>query len=192
MGNVRYQPEGLVQLQETALCLYNKKKDKALFNQLKSDLQSKNISWESISIDNKDYDLYFPQKNLCFFVVDEMLYNEKTIDKQYFSELSDKFSKVNINLILTYSAQLNQKYDIYLNRLLYKLNVRAFKKFIGRDCYVKEFPFKEYKEFMNNYHSMGSLVSKIRIGVFLKKTDELLACTCFNIPRYNARDMNMK
>ena len=80
------------------LHVYITKKDKALFNQLKSDLQSKNISWESIEIDNKVYDLYFPQKNLCFFVVDEMLYNERTIDKQYFSRVYKKSFPIKISI----------------------------------------------------------------------------------------------
>ena len=39
---------------------------------------------------------------------------------------------------------------------------------------------------MNKYHSMGSLVSKIRLGVIEEKTNNLLASTCFNVPRYNS------
>lgn len=153
-------------------------------NKLKEEFFKRGIERTNLTVDSVEYCFYFPEKKLCFCPMSEEENNEQTRDKKYFLNLRKKFEELGINLIVVYESILSNKFNIVLNRLLYKLG-HDIKNIYARECIVKEMEYKEYKEFMNKYHLMGSLVSKIRVGLYCD--DELLCATGFNKPRYNSR-----
>jgi hypothetical protein len=150
---------------------------------LKEELKNRNIVYTSLVVDGVDYEFYFQDKKICLFIVNEEECNEKIKDKKYLGNLKKKFKENSINLIVVYRSDLVNKFDIVFNRLMYKLGVGII-KVDARNCEVKEISYKECKKFLEKYHLMGNVMSKIRVGIYYN--DELLCVTVFGKPRYNS------
>lgn len=153
-----------------------------IINKFKVSLAEHNIVYEPLTINGKTYEFYFKERNLCLFIVNEEEYNEKTIDKKYFSDLLAKFRERGIDLIMVYSIIFKQKYDIVFNRLLYKLKKSATTVY-ARKCIIKEPTYAESKDFLVKYHYQGNIMSKIRVGLYYENS--LIALCVFSKPRYN-------
>jgi len=125
---------------------------------------------------------YFEDKKTCLFIIDENTNNEKTIPKDYLKNLYLKFETLGITLILLYSTYFDNKYDIVISRLLYRLSDAAM-KIDARKCEVKEVSYKDGKDFLNKYHFQGNVMSKFRVGLYYK--DELVSLIVLCKPRYN-------
>lgn len=151
---------------------------------LRWELQDKNISISALTLQGFQSDFYFSEKGICLFVVNEALYNEHNVEKKFFEEIRKELSEKNIEPIFVYNSQLNNKFDIIFERLLYKLE-HGTVKVDARNCEVRELAYKEYKDFLQKYHLMGSLPAKIRVGLY--QGNELLCVTAFSKPRYNSK-----
>ena len=53
-------------------------------------------------------------------------------------------------------------------------------KIYGRDTYVCEIPYQESKQFLEDNHRQGNMSASIRLGLRLKKTNELVSLMTFN------------
>lgn len=146
-------------------------------------LKEQNIGYYPLEFDGKSYEFFFKEHNLCLFVVDEKIYNEQTIDKNYFRILRDKFIDAKIELMILYKSHFLMKYDVIVNRLMYKLKNTKIVRIYARECEIYEPPYKECKEFLEKYHFQGNVMSKYRVG--LKYKDELVALCVYGVPRYN-------
>ena len=161
-----------------------------IIEKFKQSLAEYKITYEPLELDGKTYEFYFKERKLCLFIVNEEEYNEKTIAKDYFSKLSLKFKEIGIELMMMYRSHLLMKYDVIINRLMYKLKNENIIRIYARECEVYEPTYAESKLFLDAYHFQGSVMSKYRVG--LKYKDELIAIAVFGVPRYNkAFDMEI-
>lgn len=67
-----------------------------------------------------------------------------------------------------------------IKSMLRNLIHKSLSKFGARDTYVSEVSNSECKSFLNANHRQGELTAKIRLGLRVKSTDELVAVMTFN------------
>lgn len=153
-----------------------------IIERFKTDLKTHNVNYETMEIDNIKMEFYFKEKNYIVFIIDPNIYNEATTPKNLFLDIRKKLQIDNIDIAFAFLPDFESKYDIYINRTLYKLNI-GVKSIYARACEVKEITSKDFKDFMNLYHLQGYIGSKIRYGLF--HNNELLSVMGFNASRYN-------
>ena len=154
-----------------------------IIEKFKTSLAEHNIVYEPLTFGGKTYEFYFKERNLCLFIVNEEEYNEKTIDKDYFRNLRDKFITAKLELMIMYRSHFLMKYDVIVNRLMYKLKTENIIRIYSRECEVYEPTYTESKIFLDKYHFQGNVMSKYRVG--LKYNGELVSLAVFGVPRYN-------
>lgn len=154
-----------------------------IIEKFKQSLMEHKIAYEPLELDGKTYEFYFKERKLCLFIVNEEEYNEKTIDKKYFRTLMEKFHAAGLDLMMMYRSHFIMRYDVIINRLMYKLKNESIVRVYARECEVCEPSYAESKDFYEKYHFQCGVMSKYRVG--LKYKDEIIAMAVFGKPRYN-------
>ena len=124
----------------------------------------------------------FPGHKGILFIYDPEIYNERTTDKQFLYKLKLETETTGQELMIVYLPELAHKYSITLNRIKYRLQ-DAKARVRAKKCQIRDLTSVEYKNFINEFHIQGSIVSSIKYGLF--KDDLLLAAMSFNKSRYN-------
>jgi hypothetical protein len=146
------------------------------------ELINNKIDYTSITFNGIEFKYYFPEKKIIIFIVDPLIYNEKTIDKNFLKNIHDEFDKNGIKLYVIYDCEIEKRYDKIVHRLVHKLTSNN-KTIYARKCEVKEISSSQCSEFVDKYHYQGKIQTKHRYGLFYE--NELLAAMTFNKSRYN-------
>jgi hypothetical protein len=67
-----------------------------------------------------------------------------------------------------------------IKSMLASLLGKSCDKIYARKCYVSEIDFNMCRDFLNQNHRQGSMSAKVRLGLFVDDTDELVSVMTFN------------
>lgn len=134
-------------------------------------------------LDGKELDIYIPSKNIAI-EFDGLFWHSDAIrqDKTHLLNKTLQCEKNGIQLIHIFEDEWKFKNDICKSRLR---NLLGFikKRIFARKCIVNKLTYSETKEFMNNNHIQGTVVSKYNYGLFYN--NELISVMTFGKLRTN-------
>lgn len=125
-----------------------------------------------------ELDIYIPTKNIA--IEHNGLFWHKDYEKNYHLIKSKKCEEKKIKLIHIFEDEWIFKKEIVKFRLKYILNVFNSNVIYARNCDIKEITTKEKDEFLKQFHSQGSDISKIRLGAFYN--NKLVSVMTFTTP----------
>lgn len=108
--------------------------------------------------------------------------NNEVLPLHYHQQKSDLCKKNGIFLFHIFGYEWANKRSVMKSMLANLLGVTA-RKIYARDTYVDVVSYKEATAFLNANHRQGYMTSKIRLGLRVKGTDELVSLMTFNKPR---------
>jgi len=149
------------------------------------ELNIKYIKNDRSIISPLELDIYIPRYNIAIEVNGIYWHSELFKDKFYHQNKLNLAYEKGVRLIQIWEDDWNLKQNIIKHRL--KIIFNKEKVLYARKCKIKELNFKEYKEFLNTYHLQGSIVTKIKLGLFYN--DELVSVIGFGNLR---KSMNQK
>ena len=172
--------------------------EKELLNYIKSLYDGDIIENSQEIISPLELDIYIPEKNLAiefngiyWHSIGIQDYEQENIQKiQKLKKLhklkSDKCEEQGINLfhIFEYDWNHPKRKEIIKSQIKYKLD-KIDKKYYARNCYIKEIDSTLSSRFLENNHIQGNSPSSIKLGLFDKKTNELVSVMTFGKSRYN-------
>lgn len=106
----------------------------------------------------------------------------KVLPPYYHKEKSDLCKKQGIFLFHIFGYEWTYKQSIIKSMLANLLSVTK-RKIYARDTYVSVVRYNEATVFLNKNHRQGYMTSKVRLGLRVKETDELVSLMTFNKPR---------
>ena len=129
-------------------------------------------------VEGKEIDIYIPSKNIAI-EYDGLWWHSSAhiLNDSYHLNKTIKCEKKGIQLIHIFENEWFHKKEIVKSRLLdilgkYQMTIYA------RECEIKEVDQEEAKEFLNNNHLQGFIVSKYRIGLYYD--NELVSLMTFS------------
>lgn len=129
-----------------------------------------------------ELDMFMESKKIAIEYCGLYYHSELVNIKNPESYHNDKLNlclKNNINLIQIFEDEWLFKKDIVKHMLLHKLGMSNKQKIYARKCYVKEIEAKVKNEFLQLNHIQGADSSKIKLGLFTKDNDQLVAVMTF-------------
>lgn len=138
-----------------------------------------------------ELDLYLPDYNIAIecnptythnSTVPPYSENNEVMLPQYHQQKSELCKKQGIFLFHIFGYEWANKRSVMESMLANLLGVTA-RKIYARNTYVDVVSYKEATAFLNANHRQGYMTSKIRLGLRVKETDELVSLMTFNKPR---------
>lgn len=138
-----------------------------------------------------ELDLYLPDYNIAIecnptythnSTIPPYSENNVVMAPQYHKQKSDLCRKQGIFLFHIFGYEWANKRSVMKSMLANLLGVTA-RKIYARNTYVDVVSYKEATAFLNANHRQGYMTSKIRLGLRVKDTDELVSLMTFNKPR---------
>lgn len=141
----------------------------------------------------KELDLYLPDFNIGIecnptithnstSTLSTMLDGHDPMPEEYHKQKSDLCRQQGVFLFHIFGYEWANKRSVVKSMLANLLGVTA-RKVYARDTYVDVVSYKEATAFLNANHRQGYMTSKIRLGLRVKDTDELVSLMTFNKPR---------
>jgi hypothetical protein len=106
----------------------------------------------------------------------------KVLPPYYHKEKSDLCKKQGIFLFHIFGYEWTNKQDVIKSMLANLLGVTG-RKIHARDTYVDVISYNDATKFLNKNHRQGYMTSKVRLGLRVKDTNELVSLMTFNKPR---------
>jgi len=111
--------------------------------------------------------------------------------KNYHLNKLESAKKQNIDLLQFWNTELYQKFEIVKSIILNRLNKTEYRAY-ARKCYVKEIEKSTSDNFLLLHHIQGSVPSdSIRIGLFYKKTNNLVSVMTFGKSRFSEHEWEL-
>lgn len=138
-----------------------------------------------------ELDLYLPDYNIAIECNPTYTHNStappysennEVMSPQYHKQKSDLCRKQGVFLFHIFGYEWANKRSVMESMLANLLGVTA-RKIYARNTYVDVVSYKEATAFLNANHRQGYMTSKIRLGLRVKGTDELVSLMTFNKPR---------
>ncbi|MFW6377457.1 MAG: hypothetical protein ACOCZ5_02310 [bacterium] len=155
--------------------------EKQLLDFIKENTDKEIIENDRTILEGKELDIYIPELKLAFEFNGLHWHSECYNSSDYHIDKTNKCEEKGIHLIHIYEDDWNFKENIVKSRILNLLGKSD--KVYARKCLIKEVPFKEAKEFLEENHLQGSCVSKIRLGLY--HNNELVSLMTFGKLRKN-------
>lgn len=131
----------------------------------------------NFKLDGKELDIYLPELKLAFEFNGVYWHSEVFKEKNFHKVKTDLCNKSNIQLIHIWEDDWLYKKDIIKSMILNKLG-KTQNKIFARKCEIREVnDINLIKDFLNNNHIQGFVVSTIKIGLFYN--NELVSLMCF-------------
>ena len=126
-----------------------------------------------------ELDIFIEEKNIAFEINGNYWHTELFGGKykQYHIEKTEKCNDVGIKLIHIFEDELLFKKDIVMSRIKNYLGITD-KRIYARNCIIKEVSFNDKKIFLNDNHTQGNSIDKIRLGLYYN--DELISVMTFS------------
>lgn len=106
----------------------------------------------------------------------------KVLPPYYHKEKSDLCKKKGIFLFHIFGYEWKNKQEVIKSMLANLLGVTG-RRIYARNTYVDVVSYKEATAFLNKNHRQGYMTSKVRLGLRVKDTNELVSLMTFNKPR---------
>lgn len=138
-----------------------------------------------------ELDLYLPDYNIAIecnptythnSTLPPYSENNEVMSPQYHKQKSDFCRKQGVFLFHIFGYEWANKQDVIKSMLANLLGVTA-RKIYARNTYVDVVSYKEATAFLNVNHRQGYMTSKVRLGLRVKGTDELVSLMTFNKSR---------
>lgn len=138
----------------------------------------------------KELDIYLPEYYVGFECNPTFTHNSSFSDGwgsppkaiTYHQEKSVAASKQDVFLFHIFGYEWNLRKDIIKSMIANLLGVSA-RKVSARNCYVCEISPTECRQFLKSNHRQGSVNARIRLGLRIKSTDELVSVMTFDYLR---------
>lgn len=122
-----------------------------------------------------ELDIFLPEKNIALEFNGVYYHSEKFKDNKYHNNKYLMCSEKGIKLIQIWEDDWNNNQEVVKTMLKHKIGVSSQDKVPARNTVVKLVPPKLAKNFLEENHIQGSSTGSIRIGLYEKKLDELVA-----------------
>ena len=154
--------------------------EKELTNFIKNIYTGTIIENDRSVLNGKELDIYLPDKCLAFEFDGLFWHSEYTKENNYHLKKTEQCEKLGIQLIHIFEDEWRYKAEIVKSRIrgLIGLNNRIF----ARKCLIKEVPYKDSNNFLNENHIQGNCNSKYRYGLYYN--DELVSLMTFGKSRF--------
>ena len=131
-------------------------------------------------LENKELDIYLPDKKLAFEFDGLYWHSELYKDKNYHLNKTEACRKKGIRLIHVFEDEWKYKGDIVKSRIcgLLGLNTRIF----ARKCDIREVNYNDSKAFLDMNHIQGNCMSTYRYGLYYN--NELVSIMTFGPSRF--------
>lgn len=166
-------------------CFFDKSNfEKELLEYIKTILPNKEIIENDRTIlDGKEIDIYIPELKIGFEANGLIWHSEKfNFDTHYHLNKTKQCIKKGVQLIHIFEDEWYYKQNICKSRISNILKCSQNKIF-ARKCTIKDVPFNECKDFINDNHIQGFILSKIRYGLYYD--NELVSVMTFGKQRIN-------
>ena len=142
----------------------------------------------SVLKDNKELDIYLPEKQLAFEFDGTYYHSELFKDAKYHQKKTLECRKLGIRLIHVF------EHEWYANKEKIKSLIRSAlglfsTRIYARQCIVKRINNDQYRNFLDAYHLQGSINSTIKLGLFYK--DELVAVAGWGKSRFKQGEVEL-
>lgn len=129
--------------------------------------------------DNKELDIYIPDKKIAIEYDGMLWHSEKyTDDKNYHLNKLEECNKLGIKLINVFENEYLSNKELVLKKISYILGTSHLKeKIMARKCIVKEITKDVAEEFLDKNHIQGFVGSTIYLGLFYN--DKLMSVMTF-------------
>lgn len=144
------------------------------------------IQNDRVVIKPKEIDIYLPDYKFGIECNPTATHNSSFSDPwgaepkyyKYHLEKSTRAQEVGIFLFHLFGYEWVNKKEIMKSMICNLLHKNSI-IYNGRDTYVCELSYNDCEEFLNSNHRQGSTISKVRLGLKLKSTDELVSVMTF-------------
>ena len=148
-----------------------------------------------------ELDFNIPEYNLAIelhglqthstFILDPNIIMCKSKDQTYHLNKLETCIDNNIDLLQFWNIEIIQKLDIVKSIIQNKLNKTLYKEY-ARNCFIKEIDFQTSNNFLQTHHIQGGVNGdSIRIGLFHKITNNLVAVMTFGHSRYSTHSYEL-
>lgn len=124
-----------------------------------------------------ELDIFIPSLNTAIEYNGIFFHSEYYKDKNYHKMKHDLCQSKGIRLIQVWEDDWKTKRNLVETLLRHKLGLSKQESVYARKTDVKEIGPKQAKDFLDTNHIQGSATGSIRLGLFSKSTDELVAVT---------------
>lgn len=159
---------------------------KSSFESQVLDFIKTNCNYEIISnyrIGNKELDIFIPELKLAIECNGSYWHSELNgKGRDYHKSKTELCAKNQIHLIHVWEHNWNQQTDLMKSRILSFLGKN--KKLYARKCVVKEITSNKASSFLNSNHIQGNVASSVKLGLFTRDSDELVAVMTFGKSRF--------
>lgn len=167
--------------------VHKSKGESELFSFLKNSLPNLSIyqSYRNFKDSNGkllELDIYIPKKNIAIEFNGLYWHSENILEDpvNYHLNKTKMCESNNVRLIHIFEDEWYDKKDICKKMLLHKLSESKSEKIYARKCYIKEISPKEKNNFLKNNHIQGEDSAKIKLGLFTKDMNKLVAVMTFS------------
>ena len=123
----------------------------------------------------KELDIYIPSKNIA--IEYNGIYWHSKKDLNYHANKTQACAEKGIQLIHVWEDDYNSNPELIHRMLEHKLGVSTQEKIPARKTTVKEITVEQAKTFLNENHIQGFGAGSIRLGLFTKDSNKLVAVT---------------
>ena len=137
-----------------------------------------------------ELDIYLPDYKLAIECNPTYTHNStvpsysstEPLSKNYHKQKSDLCRRQGVFLFHIFGYEWKNKQNVVKSMLANLLGVTE-RRIYARDTYVSDVSYKEATVFLNKNHRQGYMTSKVRLGLRVKSTDELVSLMTFNRSR---------
>lgn len=153
--------------------------EREVFSFVKSVIPNEEIL-TNFRFDKQEHDIHIPSLKLSI-ECNGLYWHGENYKKNTYHQIKKTHSlSHNIDLIMIWEDDWNNKRSIIESMLKHKLKV-CDTKIYARNCTISEISYRDSESFLNQNHLQGSVVSSKRYG--LNHNDDLIAVMTFGKPR---------
>ena len=156
------------------------KRETEVVDYIKSIYDGNIITSDKKILNPKHLDIYLPDLNIAIEFDGLYWHNELKKPISYHLDKTKACQSKGIQLIHIFEDEWMYKRDIVKSMIKNKLGLIE-NKIYARKCIIKEVNIKESKEFLDNNHLQGNVVSQLKLGLYYN--DTLVSLMTFNEPR---------
>ena len=145
-------------------------------------LEEHQISYESLTVDEFEFDYYIPERNLAIEVTNIPEFTDNLVDNQYFKRMNKSLTAKGIKLLRFGIDDVYNKTDLVISMIEHHLGLTK-NKIPARKGKIVEITAKQAREFAEANHLNGHANAQVYYG--LKFDGELVQIITFAKHRYN-------
>lgn len=145
-------------------------------------LEEHQISYESLTVGEFEFDYYIPERNLVIEVTNIPEFTDNLVDNQYFKRMNKSLSEKGIKLLRFGIDDVYNKTDLVISMILHHLGLTK-NKIPARKGKIVEITAKQAREFAEANHLNGHANAQVYYG--LEFDGELVQIITFAKHRYN-------